>query len=72
MVHVYSRYNTVDDQDADISTRFQQSPVIWTTGGTTPHALAVRATLDAFAGPTVKAEQATANTDIYHEKASER
>lgn len=30
---------------------FQQSPVLWTTGGTSPHALAVRATLDAFAGP---------------------
>ena len=30
---------------------FQQSPVLWTTGGTSPHAIAVRAILDAFAGP---------------------
>jgi ornithine decarboxylase len=30
---------------------FQQSPVLWTTGGEGADALAVRATLDAFAGP---------------------
>lgn len=30
---------------------FQQSPVLWTTGGESGEALAVRATLDAFAGP---------------------
>jgi hypothetical protein len=34
-----------------LTRRFQQSPVIWTTGGESQHALAVRATLDAFAGP---------------------
>jgi ornithine decarboxylase len=30
---------------------FERSPVHWTTGGTTTDAIAVRAILDAFAGP---------------------
>jgi ornithine decarboxylase len=34
-----------------IKIRFERSPVLWTTGGTSPDAIAVRAILDAFAGP---------------------
>lgn len=33
---------------------FERSPVSWTTGGSTPNALAVRATLDSFDGPQVQ------------------
>jgi hypothetical protein len=35
----------------ELTARFERSPVVWTTGGSSPHALAVRATLDSFDGP---------------------
>jgi hypothetical protein len=43
-----------DLQRTQLITRFERSPVSWTTGGNTPNALAVRATLDSFDGPQVQ------------------